>query len=44
MYSCFKKGTEIHLWCEGTIEPDDPEPAKKQYELVEYTPRACILK
>ena len=30
MYSCFKEGAEIHLWCEGTIELDDPEPAKKR--------------
>ena len=30
MYSIFKEGAEVHLWCEGNIEPDDPEPVKKR--------------
>ena len=30
MYSAFKKGSEIHLWCESKREPDDLEPPQKR--------------
>lgn len=39
MYSIYKEGAEIHLWCEGNIEPEDPEPVKKRSKTSTSTRR-----